>query len=103
MVYPFAVSQPDEIPQMVADLYSMSKEYLRQETVEPAKRLTRVLRYGLMSGVLFSLAALIGAGGLYSLLRTVLPEGAWWLVAARGGTALVSLAAAAGIVTGARR
>ncbi len=103
MVYPQRMSESREIPQLVGDLYSMAKEYLRQETIEPARRLTRVLKFGLVSGALLAVAALMGGLGVYALLQALLPDGEWWLVAARGGTAVVSLGTAALIVVGVSR
>ncbi|HEY5891113.1 MAG TPA: hypothetical protein VIW94_10480, partial [Acidimicrobiia bacterium] len=62
-----------EIPQQFNDLIEMSKEYLLQETVEPAKKLGKQAGMGIGGAVLFSLGAFLAVLGLYSLLLMVLP------------------------------
>jgi hypothetical protein len=88
------MADPKEIPQLVTELMDMSKEYLRQETIEPARRLGRFAGLGLGAGIIFGFAALFFGLGVYALFRVVLPDGDWWLVAARGFTLLVLLMAA---------
>ena len=75
----------------------MSKDYLRQEVIEPIKNLGRHAGMGLGGAILFSLGAFIALLGVYSLLKMVLPESAWYVVLARLLTAVVG-AAAAGLV-----
>jgi hypothetical protein len=86
--------EPQEIPQIVTDLFTMSRDYLRQETVEPAKRLGRAAGMGIGAGAIFAVAAMFGGLGFYALYRQVLPEGDWWVVLARGLTTLSCLAVA---------
>ena len=61
----------------------MSREYLRQEIVEPVKKLGRVAGFGMGAAVLFSIGAVLLTLGLFSLLRRVLPDTPWWSVGAR--------------------
>ena len=82
------MSEPKEIPQLVADLVDMSKEYLRQETLEPAKRLGKFAGMSLGAAVLFSFAAVLLTLGVFALLRRLLPDTLWWAVGARLFTAL---------------
>jgi hypothetical protein len=77
---------PQEIPELVTELAAMSKEYLRQEVVEPAKRLGRFAGFGLAGGFLFSIAALLLTLGLFALLRRLLPDTPWWSIGARAFT-----------------
>jgi hypothetical protein len=86
-----------EIPQLVRDLIDMSKDYLRQEVIEPIKNLGRHAGMGLGGAILFSLGAFIALLGVYALLKMVLPESEWYVVLARLLTAVVG-AAAAGLV-----
>jgi len=74
---------PKEIPELVTELAEMSKEYLRQEVIEPGKRLGRLAGFGLGSAVLFSVAAFLLTLGLYAFFRRVLPDTPWWAVGAR--------------------
>lgn len=86
---------PKELPELVTELVTMSKEYLRQETVEPARRLGKHAGYGLGGGTLFAFAAFLLTLGLFAFLRRMLPETPWWGVAARFLTFLGAGGAAA--------
>ena len=86
-----------ELSDLVRDLWHMSKEYLRQETLDPAKRLGKSAGFGLAGGALFSIAGLLFTFAAYALLRRLLPDTAWWAVAARFFTFLLA-AGAAGII-----
>lgn len=91
------MAEPQEIPQIATELVDMSREYLRQETIEPAKRLGKVAGMGVGGAMVFSLGAFLLAWGVYYALVTVLPEGEWWVVLARFLTALIA-AGTAGLV-----
>lgn len=95
------MAQPNEIPELATELYEMSKEYLRQETVEPMKKLGGYAGLGIGGAMLFGFAAILGTLALYAGLQLlfveVLGDSAWWNVLARGITALVA-GAAAGII-----
>lgn len=84
-----------EVPKLVTDLFWMSKDYLRQEVTEPARRLGRFAGIGLAGGAFWAVAALFLGLAANSALHTFLPEGDWWEVAAKGGTALATGAGAA--------
>ncbi|GBD83713.1 hypothetical protein BMS3Abin02_00093 [bacterium BMS3Abin02] len=72
------MSDVSEIPEQVGELIDLSKQYLREQTIEPAKRLGRVAGMGLGAAVLFSIGALLLAvAGTRSLIR-VLPDGDLW-------------------------
>lgn len=86
-----------ELPQLIRDLVDMSRDYLRQEVVEPMKNLGRHAGMGLGGAILFSLGGFLALLGVYSLMKMVLPESAWYVVLARLITAAVG-AASAGLV-----
>lgn len=86
-----------EIPQVSTELVDMSREYLRQEVVEPAKQLGKQAGLGVGGAVLVALGAFLGAWGLYYGLIIWLPEGAWYVVLARVITA-VAAAVFAGLI-----
>jgi hypothetical protein len=88
---------PQEIPQIATELVEMSREYLRQETLEPAKRLGKQAGMGVGGAIVMAIGAICLAWGLYYGLVMLLPEGEWWVVLARGLTAIAA-AAAAGII-----
>ena len=89
---------PKEIPQLTTELIEMSQEYLRQETIEPAKRLGKHAGMGFGGAAVLSLGGVFLVLALYSALKMVLPEGEWWVVLARLLAALGG-AGAAGIVS----
>ena len=91
------MADPKEIPQLATELVDMSKEYLLQETVEPAKRLGRFAGLGFAAGFVFAVAALFLGLGAYAVFKLVLPEGEWWLVLATGLT-VVFTAASGGLI-----
>ena len=72
------MSSPKELPQLVSELTDLSKQYIMQETVEPAKRLGRVAGMGFGAAVLFAFAAIFLGIALALLLVAVLPEGDLW-------------------------
>lgn len=86
-----------EIPQIATELVDMSREYLRQETLEPAKRLGKHAGMGIGGSVVMALGAISLTWGLYYGLTLFLPEGEWWVVLARGITTIVA-AGAAGLI-----
>jgi len=91
------MADPRELPQLVTELVDMSKAYLVQETVEPAKKLGRFAGFGLGAGIVFALGALFLGLAAYSLFKAVLPDGEWWLVLATG-LGVLFCAACAGLI-----
>ena len=89
--------KPKEIPQLTTELIQMSREYLRQETIEPVKRLGKHAGMGFGGAMMLSAGSVLITLALYSGLKVWLPEGEWWMVLARFATAAAA-AAAAGIV-----
>jgi hypothetical protein len=89
------MANPQEIPQIATELVEMSREYLRQETLEPAKKLGKQAGMGVGGAIVMSIGAICLAWGLYYGLQLVLPEGPWWVVLARGLTAIIAAGSAA--------
>ena len=89
--------EPREIPQLTSELIDMSREYLRQETIEPAKRLGKHAGLGFGGALVLGLGAIFAVWAVYIGLTQVLPTGDWWVVLARFIAAVVG-AIAAGIV-----
>jgi preprotein translocase subunit SecF len=89
------MADPREIPQLTNELIDMSREYLKQETLEPAKQLGRHAGKGLGGALAIALGAFLMVLAVYSWLRVLLPSGAWWVVLARFLTALVAAGGAA--------
>ncbi len=69
------MANPAELPELVKEFADMSKEYLLQETVEPAKQLGRYAGLSLAAGLSFGLGALfLTIAGLRWIARA-LPDG----------------------------
>ena len=88
------MADPKEIPQQVSDLIEMTKQYLRQEALDPIKNIGRVVAGGLITGLLMALGALLVSLGMHGFLSELLPEGQWWSAAAAAITAVVFFLAA---------
>lgn len=86
---------PQEIPQIATELVEMAREYLRQETLEPAKKLGKHAGMGIGGALVMGIGAVCLAWGLYYGLTMWLPEGEWWVVLARGLTAIAAAGVAA--------
>jgi hypothetical protein len=67
-----------ELPQLVTEFVDMSKEYLRQETIEPAKRLGRFAGFTIGAAALFAIGGvLLAIAGMRGIIY-LLPEGPNW-------------------------
>lgn len=88
------MASPQEIPQLATELYDMAKEYLRQETLEPAKRLGRHAGLGLGGAMLMATGAFLLVLGAYFGIGLLFPEGEWWEVLTRFLTAVAAALAA---------
>lgn len=84
------MADPTELPQMVTELVGMTKDYLRQETIEPAKRLGRYAGVSVGVGIIMAFAALFFGLATYALFRQILPENEWYVVLSRGLTFLIT-------------
>lgn len=68
----------NELPDLVGEFIDMSRQYLREQTVEPARRLGRLAGFSAIASFLFVLAAgFLGVAGTRWLLR-VMPDGNIW-------------------------
>ena len=88
------MTDPRELPHQVAELIELAKQYLRQETIEPVRRLGRSVAIALSVAALVSFGAVLGSLALHGFLTEVLPETSWWGVAAAGITSAVLLGGA---------
>ncbi len=67
-----------DIPALIREFYELAKDYLLQETVEPAKKLGHFAGFSLAAAVLWSLAvALLAVAGLRALYDA-LPDSPYW-------------------------
>lgn len=87
-----------ELPDLVREFIDLSKTYLRQETLEPAKTLGRFAGFAVGGAVLFALGALFLSVAGVRLLRDVLPESEIWSAVGYIVAAVVLALVAAAIV-----
>ncbi len=92
-----------ELPELIQESLAISKEYLRQETVEPAKRLGKAFGLGFAAAALFSLAILLGGIAMNRWIILALPEGRAWSGLAYVLSALALLVVASLIIWLGRR
>lgn len=72
------MAKPTELPDLIGEFIQMAKDYLRQETVEPAKQLGRFAGFSLAAGAVFALAVLfLSIAGMRAIIE-VLPSGKYW-------------------------
>lgn len=88
------MAEPQEIPQIANELAEMSRDYLRQEVVEPAKNLGKHAGMGVGGALVMSIGAFFLAWAVYNGLKLLLPEGEWFDVLSRFVTAVGCLGAA---------
>ena len=72
------MANPTELPELVGEFVDMSKEYLRQETLDPAKQLGRFAGYSIGAGLAFAFGVLFLSIAGVRLLLEVLPSGPYW-------------------------
>ena len=92
-----------ELPELISESLDLSKEYLRQETVEPAKRLGKVAGFGFAGAALFALAALLGGVAVNRWIIRLLPDGRAWSGLGYVLSALLLVAIAGLIIWAGRR
>ena len=72
------MASASELPELIKEFTDMSKTYLLQETVEPAKQLGRYAGFAVAAALCFGVGAiLLGIAGA-RLIIDVLPEGPNW-------------------------
>ncbi len=69
---------PSELPQLVTEFIDLSKEYLRQETLEPAKRLGRFAGFTIGASLMFAIGGLLLAIAATRGIIYLLPDGPNW-------------------------
>lgn len=67
-----------ELPQLVTEFVDLSKEYLRQETLEPARRLGRFAGFTIAASMMFAIGSLLLAVAGVRGIIYLLPEGPNW-------------------------
>lgn len=87
-----------ELPELVREFVDMSRAYLRQETVDPAKALGRFASYSLGAALVWALGSVLVAIALMRTVIRALPEGPYFEALGYLLAALLVSGAIAGIV-----
>ena len=80
---------PAELPELIREFTDMSKEYLRQETLEPAKELGRYAGFAVGAAISFAVGAVLLSIAGVRLIIDALPEGPNWSALGYGIAVLV--------------
>lgn len=87
-----------ELPEMVTELVDLSRAYVDEEIVAPAKQLGRYTGASVATGAVVSLGVVLLAVAAFRGLALVLPDGPYWSALAYIGVALVMIGLAVLIV-----
>lgn len=72
------MAQLQDIPKLISEFVELARQYLLQETVEPAKRLGHFAGYSLAAASMWAIAiVLLSVAGLRALYGA-LPTGPYW-------------------------
>ncbi len=96
------MANPAELPELVSEFVQMSKDYLRQETIEPAKQLGRFAGFSMAAGLMFAFGVFfLSIAGMRGIIE-MLPGGKYAKYWESLGYFLAALAlvAVAGIIVG---
>lgn len=67
-----------EIPELVGEFVELAKQYLRERTIEPAKKLGRLAGFSLAAALVFVVAAgFLAVAGMRTIVD-LMPDGAVW-------------------------
>ena len=69
---------PKELPQLISEFFDLAKEYLRENTLVPAKKLGRLFGFSLAASLLFVLATLFLSVVALRLIVEAMPDGSIW-------------------------
>ena len=84
-----AMAQLQDIPRLTREFVDLAREYLIQETLEPAKKLGYFAGMSIAAALLWASALiLLSVAGLRALVD-VLPDGEYWQALAYVGYALI--------------
>ncbi len=72
------MAKTSELPEMVGEFIDLSKQYIREQTIEPAKKLGRLAGFSFAGALLMALAAAFLAVAGARVIIEALPDGSIW-------------------------
>jgi hypothetical protein len=85
------MAQIQDIPRLASEFYELSRDYLLQETVEPAKKLGHFAGFSVGAAALWAVAMVLLAVAGLRAFYDLLPDGVYWEAAAYVIVAIVVL------------
>ena len=86
------------VPEILTELWELSREYAKQETIDPLRNVGRFLAVGIPGALCFGLAGILGLLGLLRFLQTETStalSGNWswvpYLIVVAVGAAIIAL------------
>jgi uncharacterized protein (DUF849 family) len=67
-----------DIPELVGEFVDLAKQYVREQTLEPAKKLGRLAGFSLAAALIFVLAAVFLAIAGMRAIVDLMPDGTIW-------------------------
>ncbi|MPZ53698.1 MAG: hypothetical protein GEU79_13365 [Acidimicrobiia bacterium] len=79
------MAEQRELPEMVTELFDMSKTYIRQETIEPAKKLGRTAGLSLAGAFMLGLGAVFLVAAVFGAFQqwVFTAQSEWWDILSR--------------------
>ena len=72
------MASASELPELAGEFYEMATQYVREQTLEPAKKLGRLAGFSFAGAILFMLAAIFLAVAGMRAMVDLMPEGEIW-------------------------
>lgn len=69
---------PTELPQLISEFIDLARDYLREHTIAPARRLGRLAGLSFAASILFVLAALFLGVVVLRVIVDAMPDGSIW-------------------------
>jgi hypothetical protein len=69
---------PTELPQLISEFFDLARDYLRENTMVPAKKLGRLAGFSFAASMLFVLAAIFLGVVVMRLIVEAMPDGGIW-------------------------
>jgi hypothetical protein len=69
---------PTELPQLISEFFDLARDYVKEQTIVPARKLGRLFGYSLAAVFVFILASLFLSVVGMRLIVEAMPDGAIW-------------------------
>ncbi len=84
------MADPRELPDQAKEFVDLSKRYVDEEILQPARQLGAFAGKGIGAGILFAVGGVLLAAGVLALALMLLPDGETWQALGYVGTGLLA-------------